>query len=367
MAVTGQRDYYEVLGVPREADEKTIKDAFRKLALRYHPDRNKDPRAEELFKEVAEAYAVLSDPQKRAEYDAGGFAGVAGYSQDDLFGGIDFDEIFSRHGFGRNFGFGDDSSLFGKFFGGRQRARGRDITVTLPVPLEKIETGGEATVAFTRTEKCADCQGSGCKKGTKPRPCQACHGTGRRTRSDTKGNVLYQQITPCLECNGKGSFIDEPCPACKGQGDVMSEERITVEIPPGIEEGAALRVRGRGQPSPTGGAGQGDLLVFVVSQRDHRFERHGADLWHHETIGVVDAALGRSLTVPTLNGEATVKVPPGTQPGSVLRLAGRGIRKFKADGHGSLYVRIGVRVPKHLSSEEQRLFEQIRAIQGRNQ
>jgi molecular chaperone DnaJ len=330
MPTTNQRDYYGVLGVPREADERKIKDAFRDLALKYHPDHNKEPGAEEKFKEIAQAYAVPSDPKKRAEYDTGGFAGVAGYSPEDLFGGINFEEIFGGHGFGLDFGFGEGGGLFGRFFGRRGPARGGDIEGTLTIPLAKVASGGEAIVRVPRSEKCADCDGTGCKAGTKPRACETCKGTGRQTSSNRKGGVFFQQISTCPACDGKGQFIDNPCPKCNGRGDVEREEKITVKVPPGVEEGMALRVAGHGHPSPQKGVAPGDLLVVIRSEPDARFERHGADLWREESIEVAEAALGSTLKVPTLDGEATVTIPAGTQPGSVLRLSGKGLPNFKA-------------------------------------
>jgi molecular chaperone DnaJ len=362
MPATSQRDFYEVLGVPRNADEKQIRDAFRELALKYHPDRNKEPGAEEKFKEIAEAYAVLSDPKKRAQYDTGGFAGVAGYSPEDLFGGIDFGEIFGGRGFGLDFGFGEGGGLFERFFGRRGPARGEDIEVALTIPLEKVASGGEAVVRVPRSEPCPDCKGDGCKTGTKPRACEACKGTGQQSSSSRKGGVLFQQLTTCPACQGKGQFIDTPCPKCEGLGEVEREERITVKVPPGVEEGMALRVPGHGCPSPQKRAPPGDLLVIISSQPDSRFERHGADLWREQTLEVPDAVLGTTMKVPTLDGEAKVAVPAGTQPGSVLRLAGKGLPNFKARGHGSLYIRVNVRVPERLCAEERKLFERLRVV-----
>lgn len=360
MPATSQRDFYEVLGVPRDADEKQIKDAFRQLALKYHPDRNKKPDAEEKFKEIAGAYAVLSDPKKRAQYDSGGFAGVAGYSAEDLFGGINFDEIFGGRGFGFDFGLGAGGGLFDRFFGRRGPAGGEDIEVVLTIPLEKVASGGEAVVHVPRSENCPDCVGTGCQAGTKPRECAACKGSGRQTTTRRDGGVMFQQITTCPECAGCGHFIDKPCAKCDGRGEVESKETITVKVPPGVEEGMALRVAGRGYPAAQKGAPPGDLLVFIRSEPDARFDRRGSDLWRAETIGVADAALGTTLEVPTLEGTATVKVPPGTQPDSVMRLSGKGLPIFRGRDHGSLFVRLTVRVPEKLSAEERKLFEQLR-------
>jgi molecular chaperone DnaJ len=311
-----------------------------------------------------EAYAVLSDPKKRAEYDRAGFAGVAGYSPEDLFGGIDLDEIFRGRGFGADFGLGGGGGLFERFFGRRAPARGEDIEVTLTIPLEKVAMGGEAVVRVPRSEKCPDCQGTGCKAGTAPRLCETCKGTGRQTRSSRHGGVLFEQVAPCPVCAGKGRFIDNPCPTCRGKGEVERDETITVKVPPGVEENMALRVPGRGYPSATEGAAPGDLLVVIRSALDPRFERDGADLWRTETIDVSEAALGTSLKVPTLDGEAKVKVPAGSQPECVLRLAGKGLPVLNARGRGSLLLRISVHVPEKLSAEERTLFERLRELRA---
>ena len=257
MATTAQRDYYEILGVPRDADQKAVKDAFRKLALKYHPDRNKAADAEERFKEIAEAYAVLSDPKKRAEYDSRGFAGVAHFSPEDLFGGIDFDDLFGGLGF--DFGIGG-GGLFDRIF--RRRVgdtRGTSIEVELVVPLQRVATGGEETVRFTRAQTCPTCHATGAKPGTKPRRCDACDGTGQQVASRRDGAVSIRQITMCAACQGKGTIVDEPCADCVGHGEVEHEEAITVKIPVGVEDGMALRVPGHGLPSREPGGGVGDL------------------------------------------------------------------------------------------------------------
>ena len=363
MPATVQRDYYEVLGVPRDADEKQIKDAFRQLALKYHPDRNKEPGAEEKFKEIAEAYAVLSDPKKRAAYDSGGFAGIAGFTPEDLFGGINFDEILG--GLGRGFDFGFGGGLFDRFFHHRGPPRGEDLQVALQIPLEKVVTGGEAQVKLARSDTCPDCRGTGAKAGTAPRACKACTGTGRKTSTTRKGGVMFQQISTCPECDGRGQFIDTPCPKCSGCGQVEREESLTVKVPVGVEDGMVLRVPGHGVASAGRGGQPGDLLVVISTTPDPRFERRGADLWHAVSIEVPDAALGVSLEVPTLDGTAKVKVPAGTQPDTVLRLAGKGLPHFGGKGRGSLCVRLSVRVPEKLSAEERKLYERLQEISSR--
>jgi molecular chaperone DnaJ len=351
------RDYYDVLGVPRNADSKAIKDAFRQLALKYHPDRNKEPGASDRFKEIAEAYAVLSDPQKRADYDSRGHAGVAGFSHEDLFGGINFEDIFG----GLGFDFGGEG-LFDRLFRHRAPPRqGENIEVTVAVPLERVLNGGEETVHISRPAACPACQGTGAKAGTKPRACPACGGTGKLVRSQRKAGIGLQQITACPSCGGRGTIIDTPCPECGGKGQVVREETLTLRIPVGVEEGMALRVPGHGLPASAPGLPPGDLFAVIRTQEDPRFERHGRDLYRVETIDAVDAVLGTSIAVPTLDGEVTVKVPAGTQPGTMLRLRGKGLPGFGGGGRGHLILSLQVRVPTRLTDEERRLYEQLRA------
>lgn len=359
---TTQRDYYEVLGVPRDADPKAIKDAFRRLALQFHPDRNKSPGAEEKFKEIAEAYAVLSDPKKREEYDARGFAGVAGFSREDLFSGINFEDIFG----GFNFDFDFGGGLFDRFFRRRQTgpSRGSNIEVEWVVPLQRIATGGEEKVRIIRPDTCPTCHGSGAAPGTRPRTCEVCGGTGqqRKVRGKGKGNVVIQQIVTCPACGGRGQVIDRYCPACNGRGEVERQETLSLTVPAGIEEGMALRIPGHGMPSREAGGTRGDLFVVIRSAPDPRFTRDGADLWHTEMISVADAALGTELKVPTLDGTATVTVPPGTQPDAVLRLRGKGLPEFGSKGRGDLYLRLRIHIPEQLAAEERELYERLRAI-----
>lgn len=358
-----KRDYYEVLGVARDADAKAIKDAFRELALKYHPDRNKEPGAEARFKEIAEAYAILSDPEKRADFDARGFAGVAGFSREDLFDGINFEDVFG----GLNFDF-DGANPFQGFFHRRRAgpALGANIEVDVSVPLARVASGGEEQVQLTRPTTCPACHGTGEAGGAAPPRCGACQGTGRIThnRRDDKEHILIQHITTCAACGGRGFVHGHPCTSCGGQGEVAQQDSLTVRIPVGVEEGMVLRIPGKGMPSPDAGGAAGDLYAVVRSQPDPRFERVGADLLRMETISVTEAVLGTSLTVPTLDGSASVTVPPGTQPDAVLRLKGKGLPGFGKGAHGDLYVRIGVRIPEQLSAAQRALFEQLHALEA---
>ena len=350
------RDYYEVLGVSRDADQKAIKDAFRQLALKYHPDRNKEPGASDRFKEIAQAYAVLSDPKKRAEYDTHGYAGVADFSPEDLFGGINFEDIFGGLGF--DFG---GPGLFDRFF--RRRAaprRGENIEVAIAVPLQRVLTGGEETVHVAHPITCQSCGGSGARAGTNPRNCARCGGTGQLVRSQRKEGVSLQQITTCSDCTGRGTIIDTPCPQCAGTGKAARDEVLTVRIPVGVEEGTALRVPGHGLPADKPGLPPGDLFVVVRTADDLRFERHGRDLYRVASVEVVDAVLGTSIDVPTLDGQVSVDVPAGTQPDSMLRLRGKGLPLFGGGSRGDLYIRLQIHVPERLSARQRQLFEQLR-------
>jgi len=353
-----------VLGVARDADEKAIKDAFRTLAMRYHPDRNKDPGATERFKEIAEAYAVLSDPKKRAEYDNRGFAGVSGFTPEDLFGGINFGDIFGNQWPDEEFGFG--GGLFEQLFRHRRAGprKGSDVEVELVILLSRVAQGGEETLRFMRQAVCDECQGSGAEKGSRPVTCTSCRGTGRVTRSrrEGRGNIFVQQTSICPTCRGSGVIIEHPCRACHGAGRVERVESLAVSIPPGIEDGTALKVAGKGEASSEPGGQSGDLFVVVKSAPDARFSRAGADLWREETISVPDAVLGTTLDVPTLEADASVTVPPGTQPDSVLRLRGKGLPQFQARGHGDLYLRVKVHVPERLSARERDMYEKLRAL-----
>jgi molecular chaperone DnaJ len=315
------RDYYEVLGVPSDADGKTIKDAFRTLALKYHPDRNKAPDAEARFKEIAEAYAVLSDPN----------------------GGGLFDRLFRRH---------------------RGPVPGANLEVNLEIPLERIVSGGEETVHFPRTAVCSACHGSGAKPGTSPRACAECDGSGSKVFKRKQKNVTIQQIATCPSCHGRGQFIDDPCRECHGSGEVQRTDTITVKIPVGVEEGMALRVAGHGMASAEAGGTPGDLFVVIHSRPDPRFERRGADLWRTQALDLTDAVLGTTVQVPTLDEAVTVKIEPGTQPDSVLRLRGKGLPVFGGGPHGDLYLDVQVQIPERLSREERRHFKRLRELRG---
>lgn len=358
------QDYYEELGIPRDADQKAIKDAYHRLAMKWHPDRNNSPEAEERFKRIATAYAILSDPKKRARYDAQGFEGVAHYTHDDLFGGLDLGSLFGDLGFG--FGPGGDS-VFDRFF---RRARprpnrGEDIRITVEVPLESIQRGDSRTVHFSHPKVCARCNGHGTADGKAPPVCPACGGSGHKIahsqkKQETGGEIHVQQILTCPECMGRGTRATEPCPICSGTGQTSEPKTLRLHIPKGIEDGMTLRIRGHGLPAPTPGTGAGDLFVKIFSLPDGRFQRRGADLWRSETLWPDEAALGATRVVPTLDGDVEVKIPPGSQPEEILRLRGKGLPRYGATGNGDLNIRLQVQIPTSLTAREQSLYQELR-------
>jgi molecular chaperone DnaJ len=364
-----ERDYYEVLGVPRDAAVDTIKDAYHRLAMKWHPDRNKSPQAEERFKEIAKAYAVLHDPKKRARYDARGHEGVAHFSHDDLFRGVDLGSIFGDLGVG--FGPGGDSIFERLFGGGRGPLGGQDLRVRLDVSIERIATGGVESVHLSRPVACEPCKGHGTRSGKPPARCAACGGSGQRvvsqqTQHEGERTVHVQRVAVCDVCSGRGAVTEEPCPVCGGQGRVEKAETLKVKVPAGMDEGMTLRVPGHGLPAVAGGV-PGDLLVTVFTTPDQRFQRRGADLWRSETVDVAEAVLGTRRSVPTLDGEAVVTVPPGTQPDTVLRLRGKGLPQMNGSDKGDLNVRIQVHVPepKELGDEARAALETLgRALRG---
>jgi molecular chaperone DnaJ len=349
-----KKDYYEVLGVKRDASADEIKDSYRKLAMQFHPDRNKDPGAEERFKEISEAYAVLSDPQKRQTYDQLGHAGFdQRYSSEDIFRGADFDSVF------RDMGFGD---IFRTFFGGggfgERINRGQDLAVDLQITLEEAARGTEKEIEIPRTEKCDVCGGSGARPGTSARVCPTCGGSGQVQNMRKSGFATYVQVGVCPTCKGKGRLIDSPCPNCHGTGRVRKRRKITVKVPAGIDEGNQLRLRGEGEMASEDGEA-GDLYVVIHVSQNPQFIREGDDLWHVAMISFPQAALGADISVPTLEGPATVKIQPGTQVGATITLKGRGMPRFRAYGRGDLHVRVGISVPERLTSQQKALLEQL--------
>lgn len=357
-------DYYEILGIPRDADEAAIKKAYHKLAMKWHPDRNQSPESEEKFKQIATAYAVLKDPKKRARYDSLGMEGVAHFTPEDLFGGLDMGDLFGDMGFG----FGG-SSIFDRMFGGGKRARqpshGQDLRINIEVPLTLIHTGGQHEISVSHPATCDACHGYGTSDGKAPSLCKVCNGSGRQivSHDEKRGdqNIRFQQINICPACHGKGTQIETPCRICGGYGKIEKQETLKITIPAGIEEGTVLRVPEHGLPADMPELPAGDLHVFVFSKPDPRFQRRGADLWRSEPVDVLDAILGKELEVLTPDGKVKVKIPAGTQPDEILRLKGKGLKRFNTEGNGDLNLRIVIHIPEHLDSETRKQFEDIRA------
>ncbi len=360
-----KRDYYEILGVDRNASLDEIKKAYRKLALKYHPDRNKSPDAEERFKEISEAYGVLSDPNKRRQYDQFGHAGIdMRYSQEDIFRGVDFEDIFKDLGFG-GFGFGE--SIFDIFFGrGRRRyeaERGSDIHTEVTIDLEDAVTGKTVYLDVPRTETCSVCGGVGTKPGTSATTCPTCGGRGQVSRTQTTPFGRFVTTSTCTTCHGAGRVIDTPCTECHGSGVVQRTRRIEVKIPPGVDNGTRLRIAGEGEAGIKGGP-PGDLYVEVRIRPHSIFTRQGNDIIMEKTISFPLAALGGEVTVPTLNGKVMMKIPPGTQNGKVFRLKGKGIPGLHGAGRGDQLVRIRVEVPTHLTERQKELLREFAEISG---
>ena len=352
------KDYYEVLGVQKGATKDQIKDAYRKLALQFHPDRNKAPEAEARFKEISEAYAVLSDDEKRRQYDAYGREGVyQRYSQEDIFRGVDFGEFF------RGMSFGGFDDIFSQFFGGastRRPTRGGDMTYHLQLGLEDIAHDAEKEIEVPRDEVCATCNGSGAKPGTTPRQCDTCGGTGQVQKVQSAGFARLVRISACSKCGGRGYTVEAPCTECKGRGTMEKTRRIRVMVPGGIEDGYTLRLRGEGNAGERG-LPPGDLYV-VVNIAPHRvFGRRDSDVFLETTIGVVEAMLGTELTVPTLYGDVKLTVPHGTQPGAQFQIKGKGLPKFGSWGRGSgnQYVTVNVEIPKKLTEQQKELLKKF--------
>jgi molecular chaperone DnaJ len=356
--MSGKRDYYEVLGISRTASKEEIKDAYRKLALQYHPDRNKAPDAEERFKEVSEAYAVLSDDEKRSQYDLLGHAGFdQRYTPEDIFRGADFESVFRDMGFGLRFG-----DLFSFFFGGhgfqREVEKGRDIGYDLEITLEEAATGTEEKIRVPRVERCEVCSGTGAAPGTSPKDCPKCKGAGRIQSVRRSGFGTFVQVTSCPSCRGKGRIIDSPCRTCRGTGVAEKERKITVKVPPGIDEGYQLRLQGEGEMLAEDEV-PGDLYVMIHIAPHKHFKRDGDDLFHNLTVGFPQATLGAEVPVPTLDGKLDLKIRPGTQPGEIVRLRGKGMPRFRGYGKGDLLVRIDVSVPEKLTQRQRALVEEL--------
>lgn len=341
-----QQDYYELLGLSRNADESEIKKAYRKLAMKYHPDRNaNDKEAEEKFKEIQKAYAVLSDAQKRSAYDQFGHAGVDG----------------SMHGGHGGFGFGDIEDIFESIFsGGRGQGRqsrgqrGADLQYNVQLTLEEAAVGKQIEITVPRHVSCNECQGSGAKKGSTPKTCDTCNGIGQVRIQ--QGFFSIQQT--CPGCHGEGKIISDPCNNCHGQGRVRESKKLTVKIPAGVDNGDRVRLSGEGEAGMQGGSA-GDLYVQVSVKKHAIFQRDDGDLHCEVPISFVTAAIGGSIDVPTLTGRVTLKIPPETQTGKVFRLRGKGIKSVRNHTAGDLLCQVVLETPVNLSREQKELLGQL--------
>ena len=353
-----KRDYYEVLGVERDAKEDEIKKAFRTLAKKWHPDRNPDNRndAEKKFKEAAEAYEVLRDGDKRRQYDTYGHEGLSGAARVD-FSGVNFEDLFSSF-FGRGSPFG--GSIFGDMFGGGVpvgRAygpeRGASLRCEVTIPFEEAAKGTSRTIELVRSDNCPDCKGTGAEGGTAMTRCATCNGAGNVTQS----RGFFTMRSTCPRCGGTGQMIEKPCPGCSGSGHIRKKAKIEIEIPAGIEDGTRMRIGGEGEEGPGGGP-RGDLYCYVYVKSHEFFMRHGDDIVLEVPITFTQAALGADIEVPTLGGKAKVKVPAGTQSGKVLRLRGQGMPSPYGRGRGDELVQVLIETPRKLSGKQEEILRE---------
>ena len=355
-----KRDYYEVLGVDKSASEDEIKKAYRQAAKKYHPDLHPgDKEAEEKFKEVNEAYEVLSDSEKKARYDQFGHAGV--------------DPNYGAGGAGSPFGqdidLGDIFSSFFGGFGGRRSAnpnaprRGSDIETQLYISFEEAAKGCKKTVQYQAVSTCKDCNGTGAEKGTTPKTCTACGGRGQVTINQRTPFGVVQTSRPCDTCRGRGKIVETPCRTCNGRGQVRRKKTVEVNIPAGINDEQVLNVGGHGNSGVNGGPA-GDLHVFIGIRPHPVFERQGDDVWCDMPITFTQAALGATVTVPTLDGKVSYEIHEGTQPGDIFKLKGKGIQHLGGRGRGDQYVRVTIEVPKNLSNKQKQLIKEFEEATG---
>jgi len=366
-----KRDYYDVLGVKKNATHEELRKVYRELALRHHPDRvpaEKKKEAENTFKEISEAYAVLSDPQKRALYDQYGHAGVdQKFAREDIFRGADFRSVFEDMGdVGLGGGFFDN--LFGDLgfdiFGGRGKrsrggarestpaTRGADLEIAVAVTLEEAYKGTEKTVTVPHLDPCPACGGSGAKTGTSRTACPDCHGSGQRTVS----SGIFQMAQRCPRCGGTGTIAQTPCETCAGEGKMRASRTLTITIPPGVDNGSRLRMKGEGE---AGAKGNGDLFLVVEMRTHPGFGRQGNDLLSEVSVAFPRAILGAEISVPTMDGGVMMKIPPGTQSGATFRLKGKGMPELRGRGVGDQLVKVNVEIPRELSPRQRELVEEL--------
>lgn len=354
-----KRDYYEVLGVSKDADADTIKKAYRTLAKKYHPDINKSEDAPEKFKEVQEAYEVLSDETKKNLYDRYGHAGVDPNASSNMgggFGGFNFND------------FGGMGDIFSSFFGGGKRSRntgpmqGEDKYLQMEIGFLEAAFGVKKVISLTVDERCASCQGTGAQNGTEFETCSSCHGTGSvRTQQRTMFGT-FENVSTCPYCNGKGKVVKTKCPDCKGEGYIRKKVNVDVNVPAGINTGQQLRITGKGEKGINGGP-NGDLYVEIIVSRHKYFERQNNDVYVNVPISYVDAALGCKIEVPTIHGDVKVDVPSGIQNGQKLRIKGKGIKDLRSANVGDEYIILDIKVPSKLSKEEKDLYQKLKNLE----
>ncbi|MGH9910853.1 MAG: molecular chaperone DnaJ [Nitrososphaeraceae archaeon] len=367
--MTNKRDYYEVLGVPKNSEKGDIKNAYRKLALQYHPDRNKSPGAEERFKEISEAYAVLSDDDKRKRYDTYGHVG-----SEEVFRGSEanFEEIF------KDMGFGGVRDIFEQFFGSRGgfargssdpfgfgfnfgsgRQKGRDILYDIDLSLEDVLRGKKDEIELPKMDSCTNCNGTGAAPGTKPRRCTVCNGQGQTRRVYSQNRFsTFVSLEPCRTCRGEGEIIERPCATCNGSGNIRTTKKLRLEIPRGVEDGMTLQMQGEGEPTENGVPG--DLLIRTHVRQHPEFQRlEDGHVLTNQNLSFTDLALGTEIKVPTLEGLEKVKISSGTQPNSIIRLKGKGLPRYGGYGRGDELVRINVRVPTKINDTQKALLKEL--------
>jgi molecular chaperone DnaJ len=356
MATQQKRDYYEVLGVARNASDDDIKKAFRRLARQYHPDVNRDKDAEARFKEVNEAYEVLSDPQKRQMYDQFGHASA------NMGAGAGFE----------NFGFGGFSDIFQTFFGGqsgggshRGPQRGSDLRYNLTLTFEEAVFGCDQDLEIPRADTCPACRGNGAEPGTEPSRCPSCNGSGEIRRVQQSIFGQFVNVVMCERCQGEGRVITTPCHECHGAGRVRVTKHVALKVPAGVDTGSQIRLTGEGEAGPRGGP-NGNLYVAITVRKHAFFERDGQDILYTLPINFAQAALGDEIEVPTVDGNVLLKVPTGTQPGKVFRLKDKGVPNLRGGGRGDQHVYVKVVTPTELSAKERELFEQLRSVSKRH-
>jgi molecular chaperone DnaJ len=358
-------DYYEVLGIDRSADEAVIKSAYRSLAMKYHPDKNPgNTSAIEKMKEINEAYAVLSDPDKRRMYDTYGESGLKGYTREDIFRGVDFGSLFREFGLRDFSGFGD--SLFDTFFGGRTatrrgRRRGADLRYDLSISLEEAAFGTQKTISLPVVEQCPACNGSGAEPGGLEK-CDRCNGTGQIVRERRSGYSIIREISVCGKCGGSGQIVKKACKNCNGKGVIKRSKELSITIPSGSDTGYQIRIEGEGEK---GDGGPGDLYVILNVEKHPVFERHEYDIYTQQEVDFTLAALGGQISVPGLKGSLPLDIPEGTQSGAVLRIVNKGIPHLDGYGRGDEYVILKVMTPTNLSEQEKDLLSQFRGLRGR--